>query len=239
MGLLCGVAIFDAACDSSSQPSSSNQPSTGTGGASNTGGSPQSPEGAAHTPNFFVTSDTHPNGNLGGLDGADARCARLASAAGLAKKTWHAYLSAEHGTPGGAAVNARDRIGTGPWYNVNGILVATDLAALHSRVGDAEVFIDEKGSKVNGQWSGSPQPNQHDILTGTSPDGTVMATMTCADWTSDQTGMAAQVGHSDGLGPNMNSAAPFSSWHSSHANQDCSNTTPRGGAGKIYCFAVD
>jgi hypothetical protein len=221
-------AMFGAGCDGSNQPSTT---------ANATGGKPSGADGPANNKtSFFVTSDTSRTGNLGGLSGADARCTALANAAGFGQKTWHAYLSAEQGP-----VHARDRIGTGPWYNSKGVVVAADLAALHSPtlVGDAEVFLDEHGNKINGQWQGSPQPNEHDILTGTNADGTVMAGMTCADWTSDQTGMAAQVGHSDGLGPNMNASGFFSSWNSSHANQSCNDTVPRGGSGRIYCFAVD
>jgi hypothetical protein len=219
-------AMSLAACEDSMQPSTA---ATGTGG-----GQPIGAEAASPQTGFFVSSDKSQTGNLGGLDGADARCAALANAAGFAKKTWHAYLSAEQGP-----VHARDRIGTGPWHNSKGVVVAADLAALHSRVGDAEVFLDEYGNKIPGQWAGSPQPVEHDILTGTNADGTVMAGMTCADWTSDQAGMAAQIGHSEGLGPGMNSSMPFSSWNSSHPNAGCDDTTPRGGSGRIYCFAVD
>lgn len=228
------AAVSATGCDSSNHPS----PVIGGSGAGS-GGQPSAAEGSERKANFFVSSDTSKTGNLGGLDGADARCTTLAKAAGFSQKAWHAYLSAEHGAPGTAPVNARDRIGTGPWYNANGILVATDVGALHSRVGDSEVFVDEHGNKINGQWPGSPLPLEHDILTGSNADGTVMDGMTCSDWTSDQAGMAAQVGHSDGLGPGANANPPYSSWNSAHANQSCSDTAPRGGAGRIYCFAVD
>jgi hypothetical protein len=169
--------------------------------------------------------------------GADARCQALADAVGAGERTWRAYLSAENGDDG--PVHARDRIGAGPWYNAAGELVASDLDALHERSGDAEVFLDEHGEKINGQWPGSPDPNEHDILTGTDPDGRVLAGHTCADWTSDSADLTAQVGHSDGLGPEENPDPPYNSWHSSHESESCNDTEPRGGAGRIYCFASD
>ncbi|HVW26047.1 MAG TPA: hypothetical protein VHC69_11810 [Polyangiaceae bacterium] len=185
---------------------------------------------------FFVSSDTSTAANLGGLSGADARCARLAAAAKLPKQTWRAYLSVEHGD--GGPIDARDRIGAGPWYNVRGVKLADDLASLHARTGDADVFLDEHGDKIPGQWAGSPAPVQHDVLTGSASDGTVLAGKTCEDWTSESATEAAQVGHTDGLGPNMSSSAPYSSWNSAHANGGCNDTAPLGGAGRIYCFAV-
>lgn len=189
---------------------------------------------------FFVTSDTSATGNLGGLRGADERCARLAAAVGAGGRTFRAYLSVESDPDnGGQPTHARDRIGNGPWHNANGVLVAEDLTALHARFGDAEVFVDEHGERINGQWEGSPTPNQHDILTGSDPMGRVVPGKTCADWTSEDASLTAQVGHSDGLGPNRNSAAPFNSWQSSHESAGCNNTAPRGGAGRIYCFAED
>ena len=95
----------------------------------------------------------------------------------------------------------------------------------------------ERGQRINGQWTGSPSPVEHDILTGSNPDGTLAPGLTCEDWTSASTTVAAQVGHSDGLGPGQSAAGSLSSWNSAHVNQDCSNTAPRGGAGRIYCFA--
>jgi hypothetical protein len=151
---------------------------------------------------------------------------------------WHAYLSVERDQDG-RPTNARDRIGSGPWFNVKGVMVAGNVAQLHSRKGDATVFIDEKGQMINGQWTGSPAPVEHDILTGSNADGTLMTGMTCADWTSASTTLAAQVGHSDGFGPNQDTSGTLSSWNSAHANQDCSNTAPRGGAGRVYCFAIN
>jgi hypothetical protein len=189
---------------------------------------------------FFVTSDTSKTGKLGGLAGADARCSKLAAAIGAQAKTWHAYLSVEHAdTSGGAAIDARDRIGHGPWYNAKGALLAKDLDALHARTGDPNVFLDEHGAKINGHWQGSPTPVEHDVLTGSTADGKLLAGETCADWTSDDASLTAQVGHTDGLGPDMNPAPPYNSWNSSHANGGCNDTAPLGGAGRLYCFALE
>jgi hypothetical protein len=178
--------------------------------------------------NFFVTSDSSKTGNLGGLMGADMRCQALAAAVGAGSKTWRAYLSTEE-----PAVNARDRIGAGPYYNSKGGELAADKDALHARTGSAELFLDEKGNRINGQWEGSPTPNQHDILTGTDTDGNVVADQTCGDWTA--TSGSSAVGHSDGLGPGRDPEPPYSRWVGSHTGQ-CGNTEPGGGAGKIYCF---
>jgi hypothetical protein len=189
--------------------------------------------------NFFVTSDKSKTGNLGGLSGADARCSKLAQAAGFPAKTWVAYLSVEHDAAhGNMPVNARDRIGSGPWFNAKGIMLAADLAALHALKGNVDVFLDEKGQKVPGNWSGSPQPIEHDVLTGTSPDGMLLTGQTCADWTSEASGMAAMVGHTDGLGPGGDGTGMYASWNSSHANGGCNDTAPRGGAGRLYCFGL-
>jgi len=212
---------------------------------------------ASANASFFVTSDTSKTGDLGGLAGADMRCQRLANAVGLGGKTWHAYLSAEHGSNGDGGtgpVNAKDRIGTGPWYNVRGQLVAQDLTALHTtRKGDPTIFIDEHGVMINGQWTGAPPPIEHDVLTGTNADGTVAIGKTCSDWTSSAgipdggapdggSLFVARVGHTDGLGPNC-AAAPappndVTSWNSAHDNAGCNDTAPRGGAGRLYCFAT-
>ena len=185
---------------------------------------------------FFVTSQTSPTGHLGGLAGADATCQRLAAAAGHGARTWRAYLSVERGANGQAAP-ARDRIGAGPWYNAALMLVANNVTELHARAGDAALFVDERGQRINGQWTGSPTPNQHDMLTGSNADGTVVAGLTCSDWTSDSSGISAQVGHSDGMGPNQNTAGALSSWNSAHTALSCADTAPRGGAGRFYCFA--
>ena len=202
--------------------------SAGSGGASaGSGGG-----GAKSKTTFFVTSDTSKTGKLGGLDGADMRCQTLAKAAGFGDHTFHAYLST-------ATVNAKDRIGAGPWENSKGVKVADTVAALHSAAvkGDHTIFIDEKGMPIHGQWDGGPV--EHDVLTGSMPDGTVQAGKTCMDWTSDAAANTAQVGHSDGMGPGMATTGTYSSWNSSHENGGCNDTTPKGGAGRLYCFAID
>ena len=207
------------------------------GGGSSTSPS-TNPGQTTATMSFFVTSTTSATGNLGGPRGADAICQNLASAVGFGSKTWRAYLSVERDPDNGNSVtHARSRIGNGPWVNAAGAVVAADLAALHARRGDAALFLDERGQRINGQWSGSPSPVQHDILTGSTSDGSLMPGLTCNDWTSSSAGVAAQVGHSDGLGPNGDTSGTLSSWNSAHANQNCADTAPRGGAGRIYCFA--
>jgi hypothetical protein len=213
--LVLSLVLFGAACDEDA---------------------PTAPTGP--TPSFFVTSATSVTGNLGGLAGADATCQRLGGAIGQGARTWRAYLSVERDPANGnQPTHARARIGAGPWYNATLVLIARNVAELHGRTGDAALFIDERGQRINGQWTGSPTPIEHDILTGSHADGTLAAGLTCADWTSDSAAMAAQVGHSDGMGPNQNTAPLLSSWNSAHANLNCSNTAPRGGAGRFYCFA--
>ncbi len=196
---------------------------------------------------FFVTSSTH-DGNLGGLEGADRICDELATAVGAGDKTWRAYLStANNGSP----QHARDRIGTGPWMNAMGMMVAANLDALHSLTGDADLFIDERGQPINGQWNGVA-PNQHDIITGSGSDGRLISTLdpntnmpqqtTCNDWTSNTVTPGPQVGHSDGMGPMMNTAEPrFTSWNGGHATPGCSSAALQmtGGAGRFYCFAAN
>ena len=198
-------------------------------------------EGAQTSPamNFFVSSAKSKTGNLGGLRGADRICQELASAVGLGNKTWHAYLSAERDPDNGnKPTDARSRIGAGPWTNAKGVVVAKDLAELHARKGDADLFLDEHGQRIPGNWPESPKPTEHDILTGSTPEGKVMVGTTCNDWTSEASDLQAQVGHSDGLGPGGDPSGRYSIWNSSHENGSCANTAPRGGAGRIYCFAV-
>jgi hypothetical protein len=188
---------------------------------------------------FFVTSVGKGDGaNLGGLAGADAYCQSLAAATGRGSATWHAYLS----TQGQGGVNARDRIGSGPWYNARGQRVAQNLAELHgdtieqARLGNAlgkQFSLTEKGAVVNGVGD---TPNQHDILTGTQSDGrayTDSADHTCTNWTANGQG-TAQLGHSDKQGGGN------SSWNSAHPSRGCSqqNLVSTGGAGLFYCFAV-
>jgi len=197
---------------------------------------PTSPSGP--TLGFFVSSRTSVTGNLGGLRGADATCQALGAAAGQGAKTWRAYLSVERDPDNGnQPTHARNRIGAGPWHNAAGTLVAANLTELHARTGDAAIFLDERGQRINGQWPSSPTPNEHDILTGSNADGTVFVGGTCNDWTSDSATTFAQIGHSDGFGAGGSTAGTVVSWNSAHANQNCSNTAPRGGAGRIYCFA--
>jgi hypothetical protein len=202
------------------------------------GGSSSAPSTAqTSSMTFFVTSAKSTTGNLGGLVAADNLCQRLAAAVGAGNRTWRAYLSVDRDLDN-KPTDARSRIGNGPWVNANGSVVARDLTELHTRKGDASVFVDERGQRIPGQWPGSPAPGEHDILTGSNADGTLMRGMTCNDWTSDSANLAAQVGHSDGLGPGGDSSGTLSSWNSAHANQNCANTAPRGGAGRIYCFAM-
>jgi hypothetical protein len=188
---------------------------------------------------FFVTSDTSATGNLGGLAGADTRCQTLATVVGAGSKTWRAFLSVERDPAhGNMPVEARSRIGKGPWYNAKGVLLASDVTALFALSGDPALFINERGEPINGQWNSSMgADNQHDVLTGTESDGGVAIGKTCADWTSAASPNVAVVGHSDGLGPNKNATPPLNSWYSVHENGGCNDTVPRGGAGKLYCFA--
>jgi hypothetical protein len=179
---------------------------------------------------FFVTSQGPGKGaNLGGLEGADAHCQSLAEAAGVSGKTWRAYLSTN-------STNARDRIGSGPWYNAKGEKVANDVASLHSDKNGItkQTALDEKGSVVQGRGD---QPNRHDILTGSLPDGTA-AEQTCNNWTSDGDG-AAMVGHHDRTG--LDDSAAAKSWNSSHPSRGCGQEALRGtgGDGLLYCFAAN
>lgn len=184
----------------------------------------------ATTMTFFVTSVGAGDGaNLGGLEGADAHCQKLAEAAGSTGKTWKAYLSAE-------GVNAKDRIGAGPWQNFKGDVIATDVANLHSADNKLTkaTALSETGAQINGRGD---DPNQHDILTGSNPDGTLAAGQTCGDWTLNGEGSAI-VGHSDRTGLDESDAAK--SWNSSHPSRGCSqdNLVGTGGAGLLYCFAA-
>jgi hypothetical protein len=203
------------------------------GGDKGKGKAPQQPM------SFFVTSRSKGDGaNYGGLAGADQWCQMLATEAGAGNRTWHAYLS----TQGAGAVNARDRIGTGPWYNARGQMVAKDVADLHgdtleaARLGNnltkATVFT-EKNEAIKGFGD---MPNQHDILTGSTPDGRAFTDgmdHTCNNWTSDSMG-TAQLGHFDRTGGGN------TSWNSTHASRGCSqeNLVSTGGAGFLYCFAT-
>jgi hypothetical protein len=193
---------------------------------------------------FFVTSVGIGNGaNLGGLAGADNYCQTLAQAAGAGSKTWRAYLSTQ-GSDGKPAVNARDRIGNGPWQNSKGAVIAKDVADLHSPASNLtkQTALTEKGEVNNGRGD---TPNRHDVLTGTQPDGTAFAgadDRTCKNWTSSTQGSAV-VGHSDRIGLRDDDASK--SWNSSHPSRGpdggCSQADLKstGGDGLFYCFAAN
>ena len=187
---------------------------------------------------FFVSSVGSGKGaDFGGLDGADRHCQALATAAGAGQRTWRAYLSTSAGS-NAPAVNARDRIGTGPWQNVKGDVVAKGVDDLHGDNNlNKSTAVTEKGDAVSGR--GDPV-NKHDILTGSQPDGRAYADAqdhTCGNWTKSGEGVA-QVGHHDRMGIGTDDAAR--SWNSSHATRGCSDDALKstGGAGLIYCFAV-
>jgi hypothetical protein len=190
---------------------------------------------------FFVSSAGSGKGaDLGGLAGADQLCQSLAQAVGAGGKTWRAYLSAQ-ASGGAAAVNARDRIGHGPWQNAKGVAIAKDVADLHdSNNLTKQTALTEKGEVVNGRGD---TPNMHDILTGTQPDGTAFAAgedKTCGNWTRSGAEGAAMVGHSDRTG--LDDSARAKSWNASHlsrggCSQDALKST--GGAGLLYCFAAE
>ena len=188
---------------------------------------------------FFVTSHGIGNGgNLGGLAGADNWCQERAQAAGSGSKTWHAYLSTQE-ADGKPAVNAKDRIGKGPWQNAKGEVIAKDVADLHgSNNLTKQTALSEKGEVINGRGD---KPNRHDILTGSQPDGTAFPSgedRTCKNWTSGTEG-SAMLGHADRLG--LRDDAASHSWNSSHASRGCNQDGLRstGGDGLLYCFAVD
>jgi len=192
---------------------------------------------------FFVTSTPIGNGgNLGGLAGADNQCQTLAQAAGAGAKTWRAYLSTQ-AADGKPAVNARDRIGNGPWKNAKGVVIAKDVAELHGANGlTKQTALSEKGEIINGRGD---TPNRHDVLTGSQPDGTAFAgpdDRTCKNWTSSTQG-AAMLGHADRIGLRDDDASK--SWNSSHPSRGpdggCSHNDLKstGGDGLLYCFAAN
>jgi len=205
--------------------------------------------GRAATPpppmSFFVTSAGKDGANLGGLAGADAHCQQLATAAGAGSKTWHAYLSASAAN-GQPAVNARDRIGSGPWYNGKAAApIAKDVGDLHgdtldqARLGNnlsRTTVFNEKGEPINGAGA---TPNEHDMLTGSQTDGRAYTDgqdHTCSNWTSNASGGGrAQLGHFDRTGGGN------TSWNSAHPSRGCSqpDLVATGGAGKFYCFAIN
>jgi hypothetical protein len=199
--------------------------------------------GAAHAQSsamtFFVTSVGSGKGaDFGGLAGADKHCQTLAAAAGAGAKTWHAYLSTQ-ASASSPAVNAKDRIGKGPWQNAKGVVVAKDVAELHGTNNlNKQTALTEKGDVVP---DSSTPPNKHDILTGTQPDGTAFAgaeDKTCGNWTKSGEGSAI-VGHHNRAG--LDTSPPALSWNSSHPTRGCSDDALKstGGAGLLYCFAVN
>ena len=203
----------------------------------------QQPAAPQQPMSFFVTSVGLGNGaNLGGLAGADRHCQALATAAGAGSKTWHAYLSVS-ASGGQPAVNARDRIGSGPWYSAKGARIAQNVGDLHgdtieqARLGNninKTTAISEKGEPIKGVGD---TPNQHDILTGSQTDGrayTDGADHTCGNWTSGAAG-TAQLGHHDRTGGGN------TSWNATHPSRGCSqeNLVATGGAGLMYCFAIN
>ena len=187
---------------------------------------------------FFVTSANPKGGNLGGLAGGDQVCQSLAQAAGAGNKTWHAYLSS-------STVDAKTRIGRGPWYNFKGELIAQNVADLHTPEKNkisGTTALTEKGTTpnyltmVDGKPAPAAQPLQHDILTGSNEDGTKNAD-TCKDWTVGDGSAKAMLGHADRLGRNPG----LNSWNQIHTSQGCGleQLAPTGGAGLLYCFVAN
>lgn len=189
---------------------------------------------------FFITSESGPDGaNFGGIEGADKHCQTLATKAGAGNKTWHAYLSTQ-ATNDKPAINARDRIGKGPWVNTEGVEVAANVDELHSDDNEINVEIGraENGRRIPGRQF---VVNQHDILTGSTAEGRAFPPgedMTCGNWTKHGEG-GAMLGHHDRMG--LRDDAPSKSWNSSHRSRGCSAAALKssGGAGLLYCFAVD
>lgn len=193
---------------------------------------------------FFVTSaGPGKGGDLGGLEGADGHCQSLAKAAGAGDRTWRAYLSTQASKLNDPNfVNARDRIGTGPWRNAQGAVIARSVDELHSANNNLnkQTALDQMGKPINGR---TEKPNKHDILTGSRPDGTAFpgapfSDMTCGNWTKGGTDGSAMTGHHDRVGPLDASWA--TSWNSAHPTLGCSQerVRPTGGDGLFYCFAV-
>lgn len=202
------------------------------------------PEAGAKNMTFFVTSAGPGNGaNLGGLEGADRHCQSLGAAAGAGHRTWRAYLSTQAPALNDPNfVNARDRIGAGPWRNAKGIVIARNVEELHSNKNNVtkETALDEKGQIVNGR---TETPNKHDMLTGSRPDGTAFAgapfaDMTCGNWTKGGPEGSAMTGHHDRVGPIDSAWA--TSWNSAHPTRGCHPEGLRstGGDGLFYCFAA-
>jgi hypothetical protein len=238
--VVAALFISTVALGCGDDPTSNDATSTTSGSTSGSGGGGGSGGSGPAAMSFFVSSaGVSGTGNLGGITGADQHCLDLATAAGSTKTAWVAYLSAANA---GAPIHARDRIGSGPWYNAKGEVFAASLQALHPTVDPTQdrdgyiavkpadaLFMDENGNVVDS--------SQHDILTGSQVDGTLAQDGTCADWTSEADDASARVGHSDT--PEDPQYSP--SWNSAHDSAGCSTTglVERGGNGRIYCFATD
>jgi hypothetical protein len=194
-----------------------------------------------HPMTFFVAREVPGTGNLGGLAGADAICQQLATSVGAGNHTWHAYLSTVT-TAAAVGVNARGRIGPGPWYNAKGVLIAANVGDLHGDVQRdrnairKDSSLDEHGVPINGVGD---MPNEHDMLTGSDSDGRALplgpADTTCNNWTSDGNNARAMLGHSDRQGGGN------VSWNAAHMSRDCTKAglIATGGAGHFYCFAIN
>ena len=240
---LCAVVaatLVLGGCGQTDDPPPSAEETTEPAPAADAEGVPEFLEmgGPRSVTSFFITgTGIGAGGDLGGLTGADAHCQALATAEYAGDHTWRAYLSSM-ASPDQPAVNARDRIGTGPWYNAEGLLVAANIEALH---GDGnrmskEIATTERLDPVNGVGD---TPNMHDILTGSQPDGTAFPEgedLTCGNWILSDAGRA-QVGHHDRMGRGESA----SSWNSAHPSSGCSqeDLQSTGGAGLFYCFAID
>jgi hypothetical protein len=196
-------------------------------------------QGPQHPMSFFVASTVPGSGNLGGLIGADRICQNLAQIHGVGNHTWHAYLSTQT-TPQAVGVDARNRIGPGPWYNAKGVMIAADVADLHGDQARDRNNI-QKATALN--ESGTTRPgmfdpgNEHDILTGSDSDGRAFPTgfdTTCDNWTSDGPDHRTMLGHSDRTGSSV-------SWNSAHLSRNCTKAglIATGGAGYFYCFAIN
>ena len=235
-----GVTLVLGGCSQADAPSPRTESATESASGVNADPVPEFLEmgGERSVTSFFITSTgIGRGGDLGGLVGGDAHCQALAAAEYAGDHTWRAYLSAM-ASDDQPATNARDRIGTGPWYNAEGLLIATNIEALHgdgNRI-SKELATTERLNPVNGVGD---TPNQHDILTGSRPDGTTFTgpeDLTCGNWTSSDTGRA-QVGHHD----RMRRGDTAGSWNSAHPSSGCSqdDLQSTGGAGLFYCFAID
>jgi hypothetical protein len=206
------------------------------------GGCSALPSGDGNPMTFFVTSTGIGRGaDLGGIQGADQHCQKLAAAAGSGQKNWRAYLSTQGAQLNDAnVVHARDRIGAGPWHNAKGVRIARNVGELHSAANNLtkETALDERGQPINDR---TMKPNKHDILTGSRPDGTAWsptADMTCGNWTKSGGPGSAMLGHHDRAGPVPHPWA--TSWNASHPSIGCDQDSLRktGGDGLFYCFAA-